>query len=168
MSRYYFAGFQTRIGYNDVKSSPVYFYVKRGTDYDNYDGFPIPFEWEIINIGNAMNRTSGMFIAPKTGTYFFSFNGRVSIPSSSYYSFLSVSIYCPQWGRCGSGAGGDVATAEQQYDSLSAQATLSLRAGDEVYVRIDGMSTGTYLTGDFTTFSGWLLEENVAESLNIK
>ena len=46
--------FQMRIGYVDVKSSPVYFYVQRKAHF-NTPKTPIPFDSEILNIGGAMN-----------------------------------------------------------------------------------------------------------------
>ena len=51
------------IGQYDVKSSPVYFYVKKTTDFVTED-VPIPFELDRLNVGNAMNAVSGIFTAP--------------------------------------------------------------------------------------------------------
>ena len=64
--------FQMRIGYVDVKSSPVYFYVQRKAHF-NTPKTPIPFDSEILNIGGAMNLTSGKF----TGWNLFIFVHRI-------------------------------------------------------------------------------------------
>ena len=69
-------GFETRIGYLDVKSSPVYFYVQRNTNFET-KGTPIPFDVEILNVGGAMNSTSGKFTAPRNGTNFHSPERRI-------------------------------------------------------------------------------------------
>ena len=50
------------------------------------------------------------------------------------------------------------------YESLSVQSTLNLQAGDQIWLQIDFIATGTYLIGSYHThFSGTLLEENVAQ-----
>ena len=61
------------IGQYDVKSSPVYFYVKKTTDFVTED-VPIPFELERLNVGNAMNAVSGIFTAPRTELIFSHFS----------------------------------------------------------------------------------------------
>ena len=54
-----FSGFQTLIGQVDVKSLPVYFYVRfTYTDYHTAN-WPIPFELEMLNVGGAMDLRSG-------------------------------------------------------------------------------------------------------------
>ena len=49
----------------------------------------IPFDREVTNVGNAMNLTSGIFTAPKSGTYFFVFSG---VKSDGNGSQLFVSL----------------------------------------------------------------------------
>ena len=44
--------FQKWIGYNDVKSQPVYFYVQKNTSFST-PYTPIPFEIERLKIGGA-------------------------------------------------------------------------------------------------------------------
>ena len=58
MSRLCFTDFQKRMGYVDVKLSPVYFYVQKWKGF-NTAKTPIPFDVEILNIGGAMNLTLG-------------------------------------------------------------------------------------------------------------
>ena len=49
-----FSGFETRIRYVDVKSTPVYFYVQRNSNF-NATKTPIPFGVERLNVGGAMD-----------------------------------------------------------------------------------------------------------------
>ena len=50
-----FSGFQTRIGYVDVKSSPVYFYFQRYCIvFNTITDTPNSFETERLNGGGAM------------------------------------------------------------------------------------------------------------------
>jgi hypothetical protein len=49
--------FQKWIGYADVKSTPVHFYVQRNSNFDLKT--TIPFDLEVVNEGNAMNLMCG-------------------------------------------------------------------------------------------------------------
>ncbi|KAI9557797.1 hypothetical protein GHT06_014546 [Daphnia sinensis] len=62
--------FQKKIGYQDIKTRPVYFYVKRAS-YSPLGTFIS----DVVNIGGAMDTFNGVFTAPVTGTYFFSLVG---------------------------------------------------------------------------------------------
>ena len=75
-------GFQKWIGYGDVKSLPVYFYVQRSTGF-NTTNTSITFDTARLNDGGAMNLSSGIVTAPRTGTYFFSFSAIATFPTSS-------------------------------------------------------------------------------------
>ena len=55
---------ETRIGYIDIKTSSVYFFVQKEVDHDNHDS-PMPFEFEKTNIGSAFDINTGLFVAPK-------------------------------------------------------------------------------------------------------
>ena len=153
----YFAGFQTWIGYVDVKSSPVYFYVQRNSPIFNTIGTPIPFDVERLNVGGAMNLTSGKFTAPRDGIYSFSFNGLVQFPASSSRVYLQVYMYL-NGNLIGRGYADEVGTAAQ-YETFSFQSTLNLKAGDQIWIEINSMSGGVSLHGGWQThFSGHLLE----------
>jgi hypothetical protein len=84
---------QKWIGYADVKSAPVHFYVQRNSSFFTYNT-PIPFDLARVNEGNAMNLTSGIFTAPRPGIYFFSFTGMALFPAASSSVQLSVFLYC--------------------------------------------------------------------------
>ena len=49
----------------------------------------IPFDIEVINIGNAMDITSGVFTAPKNGIYFFSLSGLANMNNGLFYVTLA-------------------------------------------------------------------------------
>ena len=156
-----FAGFQKWIGYVDVKSSPVYFYVHRNAEVFNTIKTPIPFDVERLNVGGAMNLTSGKFTAPRDGIYAFAFTGRAYLPASSSQASLNLYMYL-NGNMIGRGWADEVGTV-WQFETLSFQTTLNLQKGDEIWLEIHSVSTGAYLNGySYTQFSGYLLEENIA------
>ena len=62
----------------------------------------------------------------------------------------------------------DEITPGDQDETYSLQSTLNLLAGDEIWLEIRFKSPGVYLNDDrghFTHFTGWLLYENIAQSL---
>ena len=162
MSRLCFTDFQKRMGYVDVKLSPVYFYVQKWKGF-NTAKTPIPFDVEILNVGGAMNLTSGKFTAPRDGFFSFSFTGSAYIPKSSSYVYLHVLMYLN--GKVIGKGWADEAGTAYQNETFSFQSTLEVKKGDEIWLEIDDMSTGASLYGDrYTHFSGSLLEENMASS----
>lgn len=56
-----------------------------------------------------------------------------------------------------------------EHDTTSLHSTLYLQAGNQVWLQIYAISPGTFLFDSFfhlTQFSGWLLDENISQSLN--
>ena len=154
MSTICFIGFQTWIGQVDVKSSPVYFYVQRITHFKT-EGVPITFEVTRLNVGNTMNAKSGIFTAPRTGIYFFSFSGK-----GSESSYIHPQLYLND-NLIGSGDG---STSDHMIPTFSLQSTLQLNAGDLVSLKLRSDGTG-YLFDDgqhYTHFTGWLLQEDLS------
>ena len=128
---------------------------------------PIPFDVEVLNIGGAMNLTSGIFTTPRAGTYSFSFIGYAHIPGSSSKLALAVRMYL-NGNLIGSGLADDIGTVLQS-ETLSLQSTLNLQNGDQISLQISYMDSGTYLhdsSNHYNHFSGWLLEENISQGLN--
>ena len=160
------------IGYIDVKSSPVYFYVQRTANFFNKTNTPIPFDTELLNVGGAMNSTSGKFTAPRDGIYSFSFTGLARLPASSLKVYLRVEMYL-NGNSIGGGHADEVGTT-----TFSFQSTLELKKEDKIWLEIYDGPTGAsrlffqivfksfqqgYLYGShYTHFSGSLLEEKIA------
>jgi hypothetical protein len=158
---------QKWIGYADVKSAPVHFYVQRNSTFYT-QSTPIPFDLALVNEGNAMDLTSGKFTAPRPGIYFFSFAGVARIYSSSW-AWLASYIYL-------NGKIIGLSTVDErngpvdQWSPMTLQSTLNLKTGDRVWVEISyiGNSSSYLYEYDryrYTHFSGWMLEEETAASL---
>ena len=107
-----------------------------------------------------MNLTSGKFTAPLNGIYAFSFTGRMNLPGSVNF-FIDMYLN----GNRISAGRADNGGANGQSETVSFHSTLNLQNGDQIWLEISQMSTGTYLTGAlYTQFSGYLLEENILQS----
>ena len=134
----------------------------------------ISFDVERVNVGNALEMTSGMFMAPRTGTYFFSFSGLASFPetTSPDRAHLGIGLYLG-----GTSIGGvqteESNTVANQFSSLSLQLTLNLVKDEDIWLQIDVMSSGVVLYDDATSeggghwthFTGWMLEEDIVASI---
>ncbi|XP_046458942.1 uncharacterized protein LOC124205541 isoform X1 [Daphnia pulex] len=161
------AGFQKWIGYVDVKSSPVHFYVQRNTSFYPQNT-PIPFELALVNEGYAMDLTSGKFTAPRPGIYFFSFAGtahlEISSSSVGFDSFLYLN-----GNKIGAGFVQENKGPVNQYSPMSFQSTLNLQKDDQIWVQISfNLGTSSYLYDDInhlTHFTGFMLEEEIVASL---
>ena len=144
---------QTLIGAVDVKSTPVYFHVQRNSTFStgSNSNTTIPFHSALVNIGEAMDVKSGIFTAPKAGTYFFAFSG-VQYSQSQLYVSLDLN-------------GDNIATTvtfgfSSSYPiSLSLVSTLELETDDEVRLTASGqyLLEGSNLR--YTQFTGVLLKE---------
>jgi hypothetical protein len=165
-----YAARQELIGYADVKSTPVYFYVQRKAHYETHwftaMHTPITYELTQMNEGNAMDLPSGKFTAPRPGIYFFSFTALVRFPSSFLLVRFGVGLYL-NVNRIGLAFVEEYYTADGQNDQVTIQSTLKLKAGDQVWVQIDSMSWGVALTDyddQYTHFTGFMLEEEIVAS----
>jgi hypothetical protein len=149
-----------------VKSAPTYFYVQRNSIF-NATNIAIPFETARLNIGGAFDLPSGIFTAPRTGTYFFSFIGFPEFLTSSTLSQMFIGLF---WNgnEVGRGVSEEANSLQGQNEQLSIQSTLSLNAGDKIWVQIVVMSAGMILRdypgARHNHFSGWLLEEELSLS----
>ena len=93
--------------------------MSRKNDSFNLDNVPIPFEVEKLNTGGAINLTSGVFTAPRPGTYFFAFTGDALNGQ-----------------RVGSSRVTESNTAGNVHSELTMQSTLNLKAGDKIWLQI--------------------------------
>ncbi|KZS16608.1 putative C1q and tumor necrosis factor-related protein 2 [Daphnia magna] len=158
------------IGYADVKTAPVYFSVQRTSRF-NKTNVPIPFDLAKSAIGNAMNLTSGIFTAPKTGTYFFIFNGLVEFDeTSNVIPYLAVGLFLNKSGnRIALALTEEAYTVKDQYRGqrapLALQTTIRLQEGDQVWLEILAQSGTVSLfdnTNNHSAFTGWLMEEEIS------
>jgi C1q domain len=119
---------ETAVGVVDVKSSPVYFHVQRNSTYD-IAGVTIPFQIERLNVGRGINISSGIFTAPKSGIYFFSFTG---IKDSST-NWLNVRLFHNS-NYISEAHGTNVAG----HFTVTLCSTLNLKSGDQISRRMSG------------------------------
>ncbi|XP_046639768.1 uncharacterized protein LOC124320908 [Daphnia pulicaria] len=161
------AGFQKWIGYADVKSAPVHFYVQRNSSFSTMYT-PIPYDLAVMNEGHAMDLTSGIFTAPRPGIYFFSFAGTAYLSSSSPVAFHSRLI--SNGNLIGASYVREDNGPVNQLSPLTLQSTLNLKKGDQLWVEIyysSSSSSSLYdvSTHHFTHFMGFMLEEEIVASL---
>ena len=139
------------IGYADVKSTPVYFYVQTNVHHSTVNT-AIPFEVTRTNVGNAMNPSTGIFTAPRPGKYFFTYSGI----SSADNSHIELHLNGVLLGK---------AYSVQTLETFSHHATLQLSQGDQIRLFL---KTGSVFGNHelFTSFVGILIEQDVFEIVN--
>jgi hypothetical protein len=146
-------GIETNIGLVDVKSSQVIFHVQRRNTFNIGSLLTpiIPFENVRLNIGNAMNISTGIFRVPQAGTYYFTF-------SAVKYSNVTtaVSLYLNN-----SYVSSSYTTSANDYYSLSLSSTLKLNVGDEISVRLRSGNLYDSTSYYDTNFNGILLQEDI-------
>lgn len=118
-----------------------------------------------------MDLKSGIFTAPRTGVYFFTFSGvaRFTPSSSVGDEILGIGLHLngPSIGITPS-----IKTErrEDDYYTLSLQSTLNLKAGDKVWLQIHWAETACLhdSKNHLTHFTGQLLHEDISQpsSLN--
>ncbi|XP_046651567.1 uncharacterized protein LOC124342588 isoform X5 [Daphnia pulicaria] len=156
---------QKLIGYADVKSAPIYFYVQKNVSFDTY-GTPIPFDFARVNQGNAMNLTSGTFTAPLPGIYFFSFGGMAQFSSSNSSAYLEVALHL-NGEKIGFALVEEENVVSHQYSQLTLQSTLNLKKDDRVWVEITSIRNSFLLNNQkhYTYITCFMLEEEIVGSL---
>ena len=148
------------LGNVEVKTKAVHFYVQRDTKF-NTPG-TLTFNVEQLNVGGAMNLTSGDFIAPVNGIYHFEFRClKDRLPYELGY-FLhvqqrkSLTVVKPR-----------IATTYMANLSYplpgSITASLKLKASDTVsLVSVEHQLVQLYDgRAHYTQFAGWLVEEDL-------
>ncbi|XP_046637878.1 interaptin-like isoform X1 [Daphnia pulicaria] len=156
---------QKWIGYADVKSASVHFYVQRESSFYPQKT-PIPFDLARVNEGNTMNLTSGIFTAPRPGIYYFSFTGVARLESSSYANFYSR-LYL-NGNIIGSSNVHENKGPVDQWSPLTLQSTLNLKKGDRVWMQISYSSSSSFMYDNIdhrTHFTGFMLDEEIVASL---
>jgi hypothetical protein len=115
-----------------------------------------------------------MFMAPRTGTYFFSFSGLASFPETTSLdrAHLEIGLYLGG-NSIGRVQAQESNTVSNKFSSLSLQSTLNLVKDVSIWLQIDVMSSGVVLYDDATSeggghwthFTGWMLEEDIIASI---
>jgi len=156
-------GFETRLGLlcNECRSTQVYFYVQGPSNTITGHNLIIPFSKVLLNIGMAVNPSTGTFTAPVNGIYFFSFSG---YKCANYYTSISLRL----------NGFNNVAYASYSgmaYDAYvakySLEATLQLNQGDYLNLVLEGCITDTLTPNNRVThFTGWLLDERVMAGID--
>jgi len=150
---------EKRVGFLDVKSSPIQFYVQKNIGFDQPNKV-IPFEVELLNEGRAMNLKTGIFQAPFNGIYYFSFRGFYG--SSAAAVLFSSSVNNHVYLRLNGETMATGVSSSLGGIMISIECTLKLKKGDKVDVKKG--KTGDLIDNSnehLTHFSGHLLEEDL-------
>ena len=142
-----YAGYETIIGYNDIKTASISFLVTRDKSVYNQISTTIPFYTEVFNLGGAMNPRTGVFTAPKNGRYSFSFKTR------SYYNKDAQLYFRVNGNRL------LYVEGFSDYENMPISTVLDLKAHDKVDCYLSRGSIDHNIGGTF--FSGILLEEDL-------
>lgn len=113
-----------------------------------------------------MNLSTGIFTAPVTGVYFFSFTGLAGFSSTSEAKGLKIAFYFND--NYLSTAEVGEANTPSHSSSLTMQSTLSMQKGDQISLKIWSISPGVRLwDSDYHHghFTGFLLHEEMSVSL---
>lgn len=148
-----------------MKSLPVSFYVQR--DRPRSTMGKLPFDLTILNNGGGMDAGSGIFTAPRNGTYSFAFSGLVVHPTSSSVSLLRFALMLND-SKVGYIL--DQTQGEVTFHTVSLSSVLELKVGDRVWINLVESYSGAYLydsNEQYTHFTGHLLQEDVASSLGL-
>ncbi len=164
-------GFQTSVGVVDVKSFPVYFYVHKNQSFNELNT-PIPFEAITTNEGGAMDISTGIFTAPCSGIYHFSFTGNVAYLGKKDYNIFEVGLFRNDF-LVGVGWSQIPSTLTEAYtpnfDTFSFHSTLHLNKGDQISIQITGKEDWVFLTDydgyHYIHYTGMLLEEDIYASV---
>ena len=116
-----------------------------------------------------MSPSSGIFTAPRNGIYSFHFSCITDHPTTSTYIDVFISLML-------NGVIIGSSEAESNYErplyTQSLHSTLELKMGDQVWITIKASNGGLGILYEdvdyhFTHFTGYLLQENVANSLKL-
>ena len=141
---------ETPLGFMDIKSSPVYFNFQKSNIRHSVYNVPMPFEIKKLNVGNAMDMTTGIFTAPKAGIYYFAYNGIKDAYAAATDLYLQLN---------GNNTAVAHATHNQGGMAMAVHATLKLQAGDKISLVLSQGVVHDFFN-NFSSFVGWLLEEH--------
>ncbi|XP_061185219.1 complement C1q and tumor necrosis factor-related protein 9B-like [Saccostrea echinata] len=132
---------------------PIAFHAHMSSHLNNPGGHhTLIFDTVKTNEGNGYHPRIGVFIVPRSGTYFFTWT--MSLYNSASHSTELVVNTVPNGAIY-------VATIAGQRDSATGNVILNVNEGDEIFIRTrDTDNYGQILSDDFsrTDFSGFLIE----------
>lgn len=147
---------ETYVGYVDVKSQPVQFYVQKTANFTatTANAELSPFEMVKLNEGGAMNEQTGIFKAPKSGIYVFDF-AAVDLAGGTD---LVVNIHKNDELVA---SGGPVGSAN--HGTVAIPSMLQLTVDDTIKITISTLNGMLYSDPlrPMTHFTGFLLEEDI-------
>ncbi|XP_062605001.1 C1q-related factor-like [Saccostrea cucullata] len=132
---------------------PIAFYAYMSGNLKNPGGHHILiFDTVKTNLGNGYHPHIGVFIVPKSGTYFFTWT--MYHEESSYHStelVVNTVVHGMIYAHTNSG----------EQDTATGNLILTVNAGDEVYIRTkENLNLGVILSDAYgrTDFSGFLIQ----------
>lgn len=148
-----FAASQTIVGFNDVKSIPVYFYAQRSYGFSG-NGTAISYESAPVNIGGGLDVSSGIFTAPVSGRYFLAFSA-----TTNTFTHFVLQLNGVEY------SSSVVNTESSHYNQASQESLLDLKQGDRVNVAMILEASlernGPYFWYAGAHFTGMLMEEDL-------
>ena len=150
---------ETRIGFADVKTAPVFFHATRKSRFFTTDS-QLSFEKLLLNVGQGMDIKTGVFTVPKSGQYLFHFNGFKDVFVNELQVVLRLN------GQT------DLASVYQKSQSGSSShlspfflhTIASLKAGDKVslYLMEGSIAGSNDKIGQGNNFFGYLLHQDLS------
>ncbi|XP_033750456.1 uncharacterized protein LOC117334764 [Pecten maximus] len=117
-------------------------------------GHIIQFQDIKTNIGNNYHPTTGVFTCSRPGIYVFSWSLRVNYgPAHGINSEIVRNGV--GFGRSSVGSGG----SDDKFSQGSSTAAIQLDQGDEVWVRVHSLFSGTNIEPTYSMFTGFLVHE---------
>lgn len=146
-----------RIYWNKSSIRGVQFYVQRNISLSG-TGMNVNFQVERLNEGEAMDLTTGVFTAPISGIYSFSFSAN---KGKNWCGSLSLSLpQRPTYWNC-------VCRSRRSSSTYYAiSSILELKSGDRIYL-VKGSGDEIYASTDdknttlTTHFTGWLMDSGL-------
>jgi hypothetical protein len=142
---------QKLIGTVDVKSTPTYFYAQMTASYSTVNT-AVPFGSAKVNVGNAFTASTGIFVAPTPGRYYFAYSG-ISGSTGALRVDLQLKTGTANWALVGE------ANSNGGFQTCSLHSTLDLLKGDQVRLYL---TSGTIYENTqylYTNYVGWLIED---------